>query len=459
MLSTIIIVVAIYFLIMVAIGVLGRKKVVNFDSYLNMGKKGGVLLLIGGTVGGQIGNGFVVGGAAEGASSGMAGAAYGIACAVTALVVAFVVGKWIWKSGYISLAQYTLDRYKNPVPGLIFDISTACAEVGLVAGQIMAGKALFEAVGLPGAVGAIAIAVVVLIYSQLSGIWGAFATSVIQTVIIGLGLVGMTIVLLGNGAVGEMQTAISAGTLAASSLDFSGLPLAGFLAMMLPILLEVPVDETMWQRVASANSPKTSKWAHIISFFIMIPLALMPAFIGSYGAFKYGTTGNEVFFKVILNEMPVIIAAIVIAAVLAAVMSTIDACVLCMSTVLTKDIYQGVMKRNPSEKRLKTITLVLNVVFVAVSTIFALNSSSILDIFNAMYSFIAACCFAPFVLGVIWKKGNTAGAVASSIVGVILVVLGFFGISYPLPEVLPILLSCIAYVIVSLLTQKKETAE
>ena len=36
----------------------------------------------------------------------------------------------------------------------------------------MAGKALFEALDLPGNVGAIAIAVVVLLYSQLSGLWG-----------------------------------------------------------------------------------------------------------------------------------------------------------------------------------------------------------------------------------------------------------------------------------------------
>ncbi|EOJ4528238.1 hypothetical protein ACKKL3_004464, partial [Shigella flexneri] len=73
--------------------------------------------------------------------------------------------------------------------------------------------------GLPGNVGAISIAVVVLLYSQLSGLWGAFATSVIQTGVILVGLVATTIVLFSKGAVGEMSAAIQAGNLASSSLD------------------------------------------------------------------------------------------------------------------------------------------------------------------------------------------------------------------------------------------------
>ncbi len=459
MLTTIIIVVVIYFALMVVIGIAGRKKSENFQTYLNMGKTGGILLIMGGMIGNQIGNGFVVGGAAQGSISGMSGAAYGIACAMTALVVAFLVGNFIWKSGFISLSQYTQARYNNPIPGLIFDICTACAGFGLVAGQIMAGSALFEALGLPGVVGAIAIAVVVLLYSQLSGLWGAFATSVVQTVIIGIGLVAVTLVLVSKGALTDMRAAVDAGTLAPSALNFSGLGVMGFIGMMVPLLLEVPVDITMWQRVASAKSARTSRIAHVLSFFVMIPLALMPAFVGSYGAFKYNASGSSVFFDVILNELPVLLSAIVIAAILAAVMSTIDACVIGMSAVVTNDIYLGLMKKTPSEKKLKVITLIVNVAFIGLSTILALSSSSILGLLNAMYSFIAACCFAPFVMGAIWKKGNTVGAVTSSIVGIIVIILGYVGVSFPLPEITPIVISCIAYVIASLLSQKKEPAQ
>ena len=381
---TIVVVLVIYFAAMVFIGWMGRSKASNFEGYLSMGRTGGVLLLMGGAIGGQIGNGFVVGGAAEGAASGLAGSAYGIACALSLILVALFLNDFIYNNGYMSMADYTRQRYHSEVPGTIYDLSTAISSIGLIAGQIMAGKALFEALGLPGTVGAIAIAVVVLLYSQLSGLWGAFATSVVQTGVIIVGLVATTIVLISKGAVGEMSTAIQAGELAGSSLDMSGLSASGFAAMMLPLLFGMVTDQPTYQRINSAKSAKISKIACYLSCIIMIPLALMPAFIGSFGAYKYNASGNSAFFDVILNELPAIVCALIIAAVLAAVMSTIDCGLITMSTVLTRDIWQGALHKNPSEKQLKKITLVINILFMGSSTILALSSGSILGLLNSV---------------------------------------------------------------------------
>lgn len=460
MIPTIVVVLVIYFAAMVGIGFLGRKKASNFEGYLSMGRSAGVLLLMGGAIGGQIGNGFVVGGAAEGAASGLAGCAYGIACALSTVMVALFLNNFIYNHGYMSMADYTRERYQNEIPGTIYDLSTALSSIGLIAGQIMAGKALFEALGLPGEVGAVAIAVVVLLYSQLSGLWGAFATSVVQTGVILVGLVSTTLVLFSRGAVGDMNSAIQAGTLAKSSLDFSGLSAAGFAGMMLPLLLGMVTDQPTYQRVNSAKSAKISRIACYLSCLVMIPLALMPAFIGSYGAFKYNASGNSAFFDVIINELPAIVCALIIAAVLAAVMSTIDCGLITMSTVLTRDIWQGALKKNPSEAQLKKITLVINIGFMFTSTALALSASSILGLLNSVYSFLAAACFVPFVGGVAWKGGTTKGAVAASIVGVITVIISWFGVTFPLgnmipASIFPIIPSAVAYILVSLFTQKK----
>lgn len=462
MIPTIVIVLVIYFAAMVAIGWMGRSKASNFEGYLSMGRSAGILLLMGGAIGGQIGNGFVVGGAAEGASSGLAGAAYGIACALSTVLVALFLNNFIYNNGYMSMADYTRKRYHNEIPGTIYDLSTAISSIGLIAGQIMAGKALFEALGLPGNVGAIAIAVVVLMYSQLSGLWGAFATSVIQTGVILVGLISTTFVLFSRGALGDMNAAIQAGTLAKSSLDFSGLSAAGFAGMMLPLLLGMVTDQPTYQRVNSAKTAKISRIACYLSCIVMIPLALMPAFIGSYGAYKYGVTGSSAFFDVILLELPAIVCALIIAAVLAAVMSTIDCGLITMSTVLTRDIWQGALKKNPSEAQLKKITLVINIGFMFTSTALALSASSILGLLNSVYSFLAAACFVPFVGGVAWKRGTAKGAVAASIVGVATVLISWIpGMVFPLGNIIPgsifpIIPSAIAYVIVSLCTKNVE---
>lgn len=452
MLTTIVIVVVIYFLAMLAIGWYGRRYSESFDSYLSMGKSGGVLLLIGGTVGANIGNGFVVGGAGGGASQGLAGS---LACAATALVAVFLCDL-IYKNNYSSLADFTRARYHSEVPGVIYDISTACASIGLLAGQLMAGKALFEALGLPGIVGVLAIAVVVFLYSQLAGLWGAFATSVVQTAVIAAGLLLTVAVLLGEGAIDTIQAAQTAGTATPGALDFSGTTPAAFLAMALPVVLGMTTDQNIFTRVSSAKSAKTAKVAHFISFLIMIPLALMPAFIGAYGNTVYGAVGDSAFFTVIMNELPAIVCAIIIAAVLAAVMSTIDCVFIVMSTVLTKDILIGTMKKEYSEKQLSKMTLVLNVAIMVGGVALALNAGSILDMLNAFYSFLAAACFVPFIGGLLWKKGSGKGAIAASIVGIATVVLGWLGISLPsLGGFFPCIPGAIAFVVVSLIAPDK----
>ena len=461
---TIVVVLVIYFAAMVFIGWMGRSKASNFEGYLSMGRTGGVLLLMGGAIGGQIGNGFVVGGAAEGATSGLAGSAYGIACALSLVLVALFLNNFIYNNGYMSMADYTRQRYHSEVPGTIYDLSTAISSIGLIAGQIMAGKALFEALGLPGTVGAIAIAVVVLLYSQLSGLWGAFATSVVQTGVIIVGLVATTVVLISRGAVSEMSSAIQAGELASSSLDMSGLSASGFAAMMLPLLFGMVTDQPTYQRINSAKSARTSKIACYLSCIIMIPLALMPAFIGSFGAYKYNASGNSAFFDVILNELPALVCALIIAAVLAAVMSTIDCGLITMSTVLTRDIWQGALHKNPSEKQLKKITLVINILFMGSSTILALSSGSILGLLNSVYSFLAAACFVPFVGGIVWKRADARSAIAASVVGVLTVLISWIpGVTFPLGNIIPsglfpIIPSAIAFILVGLFTGNRSTA-
>ena len=157
MLATIGIVLVIYFAGMLAIGWMGRKHSETFDSYLRMGKSGGVILLTGGYIGAHIGNGFVVGGASDGAAMGLAGGVYGIACAVSCLMVAFCLNDFIYKHDYLTLSDFYRERYDSQVPGVIYDLSQSLSCIGVFGGQIMAGKALFEALGFNGALGAVVI--------------------------------------------------------------------------------------------------------------------------------------------------------------------------------------------------------------------------------------------------------------------------------------------------------------
>ena len=82
----------------------------------------------------------------------------------------------------------------------------------------------------------------------------------------------------------------------------------------------------------------------------------------------------------------------------------------------------------------------------------ALTASGILNLLNAFYSFLAAACFVPFVGGIVWKGGSNKGAVAASVVGILVVVLGWIGITMPsLGGFFPCIPSAIAFIVFSLI--------
>jgi len=120
------------------------------------------------------------------------------------------------------------------------------------------------------------------------------------------------------------------------------------------------------------------------------------------------------------------------------------------------NILIGTMKKEYSEKQLSKITLGLNIALLVVGVTLALNAGSILDVLNAFYAFLAAACFIPFFGGLLWKKGSAKGAIAASVAGIIVVVLGWLGVSLPsLGGFFPCIPSAIAFVIVSLIAPDK----
>ena len=455
-LTLLMVVLGLYFLLMIAISFVGRRYAKTYDSYLNIGRNAGILLIMGGAIGGHIGNGFVVGGAGSGAEMGIGGIWYGIGCALSYVVLSFTINDFLYKKGYISLSDFLRERYGDRITTLVYSLSTAFSFIGNMAAQIMAGKALFIALGLDGNVGAVVITIVVLLYSQIAGLWGAFATSVVQTGIILLGLIGTTIFVLMQGGVGAIVEAVESGALPKSFFTAVPFEKATLIMLIVPTCLAIFTDQCVFQRVSSARSALTSKAAHLFSTVLMIPLAVMPVFIGMYGAAKYGVRDTSAFFAVVLNSLPAILAAVLVAAVVAAVMSTIDTLFIGVSAVVLHDLYKGFINPNVSEETIKKMNVVLNIIVACFALVISLSFTSIVGLLSSTYTFLASSCLVPFLGGLLWKKGTAKGSVCSSVVGMIIVILNMLGI-LPLPyaSVFPILPAFIVYVAVSLCSQQK----
>lgn len=455
MVTTITIVFVLYLALMLAISWKGRKHGGSFDEYLSVGRKTPMLLLIGGAVGAQVGNGLVVGGAAEGANIGMSGVAYGLACALSYSVV-FFFSKRIYNSGYMLPAEYFREKYNSRAMSNMYHLIVGIGTFPGTGAQIMAAKVLFDALGLNSTYGVIALCVVVFLYSQISGLWGAYATSVVQVVIIAVGVIAAVGYIIFNGGWAEIAAAAAAGAVPESYMNFSGYDLTGWLLLMLPTMLVSPIGNTNWQRIHSADSEKSARHHLWISTLVMIPICLAPVIIGMYGRVHYNLTGNTAFFGVILESFPPILAALVVVAAIAAVMSTIDGSLLAASASFLRGLYKDVIDKDASDEKLQKLTLPLNIIVILISSYFAFTSNSIVSLLSSLYIFTGGALLAPLLFGWFWKKTTTQGAIAGVVAGTIYGVLQMFNIySLPYKGVTYVLPSCIALIIVSLLTQDK----
>lgn len=461
MITTIIIVMALYFIGMVVISWMGKKHASNFDSYLNIGRSGGVMLIMGGAIGAHLGNGLVVGGAGEGAAVGFSGAAYGLGCALSYVILAFCISNFMYNGGYLTLADYLRKRYKSEIPAQVYNVATVLSYLGILGAQLMAGKALFTALGLNGTVGVIVIAVVVLLYSQISGLWGAFATSVVQTLVIAAGLITSVGVLLASGAMDVIREAVVSGAVPETYTKFvGGYDSATMMLLIIPVALSIFTDQCTFQRVNSAKDARTSRIAHLLSAAVIVPVSIAPTFIGMYGAVRFGAAGNDAFFAVVMNILPPVIAALIVTAVVAAVMSTIDSALIAFSAVLLNDIYKGYIDRDATAQKLSKMTLGLNITVTLIGIVIALSFGSIVSVLSNTYMFLCAACLIPFLGGILWKKGTPSGAVASSIVGVGFELLELLGIyALPFSTITVFIPSLIAFIAVSLATQKQLSEE
>jgi len=457
MLTTIIIVMVIYFAAMVGIGMLGRKNTNSFDDIVSGGRNSGIIMILGAAAGAHIGNGMVVGGAAEGASVGFSGIAYGVGCCLSYVLIPPLMSKFIYNNGYLSLADYFRVRYTNELPSQLYNFATVFSYLGLIGSQLMAGGALFEALGLNKVLGIVVIALVVFVYNSISGLWGALATSVIQTAIILVGLFLGVFYLFQNNAWADISTAVSAGALPATfTHPWAGYTASALVGMLVPVTLQGLTDQTLFQRICSAKSANISSIGHYAAAILMFPVIMAPVFMGMYGRAKFGATGNAAFFTVVLEVLPPVLAALVVVAVLAAVMSTINGCAMAFPQLVLNDIYKLHINKNATDEQLTKLTLPLNLIVTAICIIFAATASSLLGLLSSSYLFLEGAVLVPLMGGRWYKKGTTQGAIAASIVGMLIAVLEMFGIfALPFSAITMFIPSGIAFVVVSMATQKK----
>lgn len=342
---------------------------------------------------------------------------------------------------------------------------------------------LFNSVfGLDYQASMIVCAAVIVIYTSLGGFLAASTTDLIQGLLMSFAIV--VVLIVGIMAAGGVGSVIEYGKGLEGFFDIMKYhdPVSGQAVSqgILPIISGLAwglgyfgMPHILVRFMAIRDPEEVKKSRSIAMTWVLISLTVAVC-IGFTGAALYSDVtelagnGNQRIFIYMTTHLfkgiiPLFIAGIILSGILAATMSTSDSQLLIASSCVSKDLFQGLFKKEASEKHVLLISRVTTILIALIGIVIAMdeNSSVFGLVENAWAGFGGA--FGPLmVFSLFWRRTNLKGAVAGMLSGGITALVwpftlaklgGIFEIYCLLPA---FVISSLLIVVISLCTEEPD---
>lgn len=225
------------------------------------------------------------------------------------------------------------------------------------------------------------------------------------------------------------------------------------------------MPQVLLRFMAIRKEDELKRSRQIATVWVVISLAVA-VFIGIVGRQIFPTAhltksgAESIFITLSTSFLPPLLAGFVMAGILAATISSSDSYLLIAASALAKNIYQGVCRKDATEKQVMVVSRITLLALALIGVLIALDENSVIfQIVSFAWAGFGAT-FGPLMLFCLfWKRINRAGAIAGMVSGAGMVFLWKLVISklggvFAIYELLPaFIFSCIVIVVVSLLTK------
>ncbi|NBD95335.1 MAG: sodium:solute symporter family protein [Gammaproteobacteria bacterium] len=464
-----VIVLALYFLAIFGVGVYATRFIGNTTDFLLAGRRLGLLLATATLCATHFGGGFVMGSGEWGFDYGLTGMAYAAGVGLSLIVLGLAAARRMRRLAMFTVPDYLALRYDSQVVRVLGAVLSLVAIIGIIGAQVWAAQGALSIIGLDPTWAAIAATALFIVYTALSGLWGVTLTDAVQLAIIFIGVPVAAVMAVGEaGGLAGMRTGIEGVDLTVSSDAFFhplGAGLGMVLAAIVPTMMYTLIGQDFYQRLFAARDANTARRAAVLAGLLLVLFAVFPVITGMAARALFGSEieAAQAIPKLIAEVLPSAAAAIVIAAIVGAIMSTADSLLMAGTAHVTNDLYVKLIAPDaePDNQRLLLISRLVTVAIGVLALWMALAFEAIIDLLLMSYTLYAAGVFIPVVLGLYWRRGNAAGAIAGILGGSGLGVVGELGwvtlSGVPLIGGFPIIVngalaSLLLYVLVSLAT-------
>lgn len=225
------------------------------------------------------------------------------------------------------------------------------------------------------------------------------------------------------------------------------------------------MPQVLLRFMAIRKEDELKRSRQIATVWVVISLAVA-VFIGIVGRQIFPTAhltksgAESIFITLSTSFLPPLLAGFVMAGILAATISSSDSYLLIAASALAKNIYQGVCRKDATEKQVMVVSRITLLALALIGVLIALDENSVIfQIVSFAWAGFGATFGPLMLLCLFWKRINRAGAIAGMVSGAGMVFLWKLVISklggvFAIYELLPaFIFSCIVIVVVSLLTK------
>lgn len=359
----------------------------------------------------------------------------------------------------LTLPAFLQRRYDSKLVRGIGAVIILIATVVYIQAQIVAGGLVANIVfGLDTTTGMVIFTLILLIYTVLGGMLAVAYTDFLQMVIMVLGtIVSVPLAVSHFGGFGNMIELVQA--IKPLTFNWGGFSTSLLITMGLAFFLGSVATPEKLVRLYAMKDMRTIRKGILLTIVLVTGINLLVFILGlaAMALFPVLPTGDLAMPIIARAVLPTFIGTIMLAAVTSAMMSTVDSLLLVAGSALSEDIYQNLIHTNATEKRRLLVARIGIVIVGIIPLLFILGGFAkgeliqfIVVLFTAI---MAAGFFTPVVGGVLWKRANKHGAIASMIGGVLMT--GIWKV-YGDPEIYPVLpgfaLSVLLFILVSIST-------
>ena len=331
------------------------------------------------------------------------------------------------KYNAITLSDMLYSHYKSKLIVCFASIALIAAFIGAMTVQFVGGARLLQSsVGIPYDIGLLIFGIGTVIYTAFGGFRASILNDAFQglVMIIGAILLLVAIIYAGGGITNivDRLNQIDPALLTPQGPDnFMDFPfMASFWVLVCFGVVGLP------HTAVRCMAYKDSKAVHqgiIIGTAVVTVIMLTMHLSGALGRAIISdlTIPDQIVPTLIIKVLPPLAAGIFLAAPLSAIMSTINAQLLQVSSVIIKDLFLTMRPNTKfSDKMLTRISIIITFIFGGLLIVAAWNPPDMIIWLNLLaFGGLEAVFLWPLVLGLYWKKANSTGAFCSMLAGAI----------------------------------------